>query len=326
VLLDFDGNGEQWEMKWYLDTGASNHMTDNTDIFSDYTRGVVGSVRFGDGSLVEIAGRGSILFESKDGGHRVVHDVYHIPSLQSSILNVGQLDENDSRIDIDDGVLHLWGRCSHELLAKVQRSPNRLYILPLRPMKPVCLAASYNDDKWRWHARFGHLDFHAPQKMGCHGMVRGLPSIEHVEHVCDAYLAGKQRRAPFPQAAKYRATKLLDLLHGDLCGPISLMTPGGKRYIMLIVDDMSGYMWAVLLTNNSDVEDVFRKLHAGIENEAGWKIKAFRIDREGSSPRIPSSSSTPSAVSSIISLRRTAHSKIAWWSAVISPCSPWCRA
>ena len=121
VLPDFDGDGEQQEMKWYLNTGASNHMTGNADIFSDYTHDVVGSVRFGDGSLVEIAGRGSILFESKDGGHWEVHDVYHIPRLWSSILSVGQLDENGSRIDIDDSVLRLWDRHSHELLAKVQR-------------------------------------------------------------------------------------------------------------------------------------------------------------------------------------------------------------
>jgi hypothetical protein len=161
VLPDFDGDDEQWEMKWYLNIGVSNHMTGNTDIFSDYTRDVVGSVRFGDGSLVEIVGRGSILFELKDGGHMAVHDVYHIPRLRSSILSVGQLDENGSRIDIDDGVLRLWDRRNHELLAKVQHSLNRLYILPLWLTKLVCLAASYNDDEWRWHAQFGHLSFQA---------------------------------------------------------------------------------------------------------------------------------------------------------------------
>jgi transposase InsO family protein len=59
------------------------------------------------------------------------------------------------------------------------------------------------------------------------------------------------------------------------------VTPGGKRYIMLVVDDMSRYMWVVVLTNKSDAEDAFRKLRVGIENEAGWKIKAFRTDRGG---------------------------------------------
>lgn len=83
-------------------------------------------------------------------------------------------------------------------MAKVRRTANRLYILPLKPTRPVCLATSYNDDEWRWHARFGHLGFQALQKMSSSGMVHGLPSIEHVEHVCDACLAGKQCRASFP--------------------------------------------------------------------------------------------------------------------------------
>jgi hypothetical protein len=188
VLPDFDINGEQREMKWYLDTGALNHMTGDADVFSDYNHDVVEFVRFGDGSLVEVIERGSILFESKDGGHRAIHDVYHILCLRSNILSVRQLDENRNRIDIDDGALRLWDHRSHELLAKIQRSPNRLYILPLRSTKPVYLVASYNDDEWCWHTRLGHLGFQALQKMWRAGMVRGLPSIEHDEHVYDMCL------------------------------------------------------------------------------------------------------------------------------------------
>lgn len=37
---------------WYLDTGATNHMTGRRDVFSelDTSIGIGGSVRFGDGS------------------------------------------------------------------------------------------------------------------------------------------------------------------------------------------------------------------------------------------------------------------------------------
>ena len=77
-------------------------------------------------------------------------------------------------------------------------------------------------------------------------MVHGLPPIKHQDHLCNACLIGKQRHAPFPDAMQYRAIEPLELLHRDLCGPISPPTPGGKGYILLIVDDMSRYMWAVL--------------------------------------------------------------------------------
>lgn len=39
----------------------------------------------------------------------------------------------------------------------------------------------------------------------------------------------------------------LKLMHADLCSAISLGTPGGKRYFMLLVNDYNCYMWAVML-------------------------------------------------------------------------------
>lgn len=94
-MADIDDGDNHGEMEWYLNTGSSNHMTGNADIFSELDRGVIGSVRFGDGSLVEIVRRSTILFDSKDSGHRAFCDVYHIPRLHDNILSIGQLDEND---------------------------------------------------------------------------------------------------------------------------------------------------------------------------------------------------------------------------------------
>ena len=79
VVADIDDGNDREELKWYLDTGALNHMTGDASIFSELNRGVISSVQFGDRSLVEIIGRGTILFESKDSGHHAFHDVYHIP-------------------------------------------------------------------------------------------------------------------------------------------------------------------------------------------------------------------------------------------------------
>ncbi|GJR08666.1 zinc finger, CCHC-type containing protein [Tanacetum coccineum] len=46
---------------WYLDNGACNHMTGTKSHFKDIDKSIIGRVRFGDGSYVEIKGRGSIL-------------------------------------------------------------------------------------------------------------------------------------------------------------------------------------------------------------------------------------------------------------------------
>ena len=104
----------------------------------------------------------------------------------------------------------------------------------------MCLAARHTEEPWIWHAQFGHLSFDALGRL--EKMVRGLPHIKHGGELCDNCLAGKQRRLPFPKVAKYRAKDALELVHGDLCGPITSATNGGRRYFLLLMDDCSLYM------------------------------------------------------------------------------------
>jgi hypothetical protein len=80
-------------------------------------------------------------------------------------------------------------------------------------------------------------------------MVKGLPVLDQVDQVCNGCLIGKQKRAPFPNQARWRAKFALDLVHGDLCGLINPPTPSGNNYFLLLVDDMSRYMWIQLLSS-----------------------------------------------------------------------------
>ena len=265
---------------WFLDTGATNHMTGSVDAFAELDRSITGKVRFADGSVVEIHGRGTVVFADKGGDHRAFTDVYFIPALKSSVVSVGQLDEGWFDIGIRRGVLTVRDQ-QKRLLIEVTRSANRLYKLFFRPVHPVCLAVGHVSDAWRWHARLGHQHFDGLRKMARGNLVRGLPHIEHADELCDACLAGKQRRLPFPEKARYRAQKPLELVHGDLCGPITPATPGGRRYILLLVDDYSRFMWVLLLASKDEAERAIVKQQAAAEVECGHKLRVLRTDRGG---------------------------------------------
>jgi hypothetical protein len=68
-----------------------------------------------------------------------------------------------------------------------------------------------------------------------------------VDQLYEACLADKQRRTTFPDQTQWRAERALELVHGDLCGPVTLVTPSGNTYFLLLVDDRSRYMWLTLL-------------------------------------------------------------------------------
>lgn len=61
--------------------------------------------------------------------------------------------------------MRVWDE-QRRLLAKILRTPGRLYELDITLTRPVCLTARAGDNAWRWHARFGHVNFTALHKMG----------------------------------------------------------------------------------------------------------------------------------------------------------------
>jgi hypothetical protein len=120
---------------WYLDTGVSNHMSGRRDAFSELDTGMTGTVKFDDGSSVQICGIDTIVFTYRNGEHRTLTEVYFIPPLQSNIISLDQLDAIDYEIHIHKGFLRMWDP-NQKLLAHVERSQGRLYVLHLELSQP----------------------------------------------------------------------------------------------------------------------------------------------------------------------------------------------
>lgn len=234
---------------WVLDTGASNHMTGTKSTLSHLDESVSGSVRFGDGSTVEICGLGSVVVQGKHNQHKVLTSFYYIPKLKSNIVSLGQLEEAGCDIRLFNGKLSVLDP-ERNLLISAPRTGNRLYTLKLDVVSPVCSLTMHDDVAWKWHARFGHLNFSALRDMGRLKLVEGMPLVDRVEPVCDECVLVKQHHTPFPKESSFRAKEGLELCHAYLCGQVRPQTFGGKSYFLLVVADYNRYMWVELLRTN----------------------------------------------------------------------------
>ena len=78
--------------------------------------------------------------------------------------------------------------------------------------------------------------------------------------VCGPCQLGKQTKAKHPVTQTSDTSRPLELLHLDLMGPARTESLGGKRYIMVVVDDFTRYTWVILLQSKSDALEHIKAL------------------------------------------------------------------
>lgn len=164
---------------------------------------------------------------------------------------------------------------------KEVRSKNRLYKVRMGIKESMCLISTTASESNRWHARLGHVNFGTMKSMVQRELVLGMPHIDVEREICSSCLLGKQTRYVFPQTTTYRSSKKLELIYGDLCGPITPSTIGGNRYIFVFIGDYSRYMLTILLKEKSEVFEKFKRFKKLVEQDTMTSINTFRIDRGG---------------------------------------------
>jgi hypothetical protein len=67
-------------------------------------------------------------------------------------------------------------------------------------------------------------------------------------------------------------------MHRDLCGPVTPATPGERRYFLLLIDDLSRYMWVVVLGSKGEAANGIRRAQATAEAKYDHKLHVLRTD------------------------------------------------
>ena len=101
-------SGSPIDDMWYLDIGASSHMTSMKTFYQSLDESHKGVVRFGDGSSIRYEGKGEEHVNCTNGDRMIFENIFYIPKLKTSILSLGKIDSQGCDIRLRDGFLTLY--------------------------------------------------------------------------------------------------------------------------------------------------------------------------------------------------------------------------
>ncbi|XP_055814431.1 uncharacterized protein LOC129884091 [Solanum dulcamara] len=84
---------------WLIDSGCTNHMTHDEEIFRELDRHVVSKVKIGNGDYLPAKGKGTIAIESYSGT-KLISNVLFV--LDRNLLSMGQILENGFKLNFGD--------------------------------------------------------------------------------------------------------------------------------------------------------------------------------------------------------------------------------
>ncbi|KAL3686396.1 hypothetical protein R1sor_008970 [Riccia sorocarpa] len=274
---------------WYVDSGASTHVTGNSNQLQNFQKVTTGStVRSAGGQKHAIEGKGTASIQNSTGIKRF-DNVYYVPGLTKSLLSVGSLTDDDHIAIFDrDKCLIVSKHNPQQLVASATREKKGgLYRLDLQPqveefsVNLAQITPTALENARLWHKRLGHLSFSAVHHLSAKQLGKGLPYIPHIEELCASCQYGKQSREAYPSQSSSRAAAILDVVHSDIGGPLSFTSMGGGRYFITFTDDFSRRTWLYILKSKGEAFSMFARFKALVEKQTGRFIKTLRTDRGG---------------------------------------------
>ena len=261
-----------------MDSGTTNHLCNSRSLFSTWEKCTkLTPVELGNNSKLGIFGIGSVEVSVGNDSSLLLEDVLFVPGINRNLISVFCLCESGYNVLFTD-LLCTISKDGRDICS-INSSQNLWSFGQNVPISQVSYAATSD----LWHLKFNHLNERDLRKMVTKQMVKGLdvkPGGAQFQKNCVGCALGKQHREELVALVDKPATERLDLVHSDLCGPLS-RSINGFKYILTFIDDSSRMSWVYLLRKKSETFSHFKVWHAAVERQSGRKLKALRTDKGG---------------------------------------------
>jgi hypothetical protein len=148
-----------------------------------------------------------------------------------------------------------------------------------KPQSPPLLAFSTTKTTCTtWHSRLGHPAFPILKHILTSSHLESSSSITS-DFSCNACLCNKSHKLPFSNSSLI-STHPLQIVFSDVwMSPI--LSSDGFKYYVIFVDHFTKYVWFYPLKRKSDVDEVFTRYKAIVENYFQHRIITLYTDNGG---------------------------------------------
>lgn len=274
----FSATSEECKKSWYIDSGASMHMCSNKELMYNVREPSVKTITVANREPLPVKGTGEISVKISQGGEIQLRNVLYVPGLAANLISVSTITKSGYRVTFNEKGCNV-SDVNGKIICSATLS-NKLYALDMHPKEEIAHLASdkvKSSDISLWHLRMAHLNVSDLQKLP--NCVKGVTLEPHGQKVmqCAACQEGKQARLPFKNVGS-RATRPLELIHSDMCGPMESTSYGGKRYFISFIDDHTRMVHVYFTKDKLSIFDIFKDYKNKVENQLDCKIKTIRTD------------------------------------------------
>jgi hypothetical protein len=143
----------------------------------------------------------------------------------------------------------------------------------------------YKQQLLLWHQRLGHASISKMKLMKDKNeeINNIFNNIEVTKLECEICCKSKQTRKPFNKSRKKKpeSSKIGELIHSDIVGPLKEDSFGGYKYIVTFIDDSTRYSKIYLLKKRDELLEKFKEYRSLVRTQANKKILKIRNDKGG---------------------------------------------
>src|SRR4051812_17741618 len=266
--------GSDSPLLWVVDSGASDHIACNKGLFREFRkiRGGEKKLYVGNGQLVDVLGMGTCEVDFGSGHILALTNVLYAPEIVHNLMSIRKLTECGNKVHFEGTNVIVKCNCGFNFSGFVNEN---LYVLSDSVSVPVLLNNDIASESMKWHSRLGHIGQDRLSRLVKSGLTGSLTEV--TLPTCESCLAGKATRKSFGKAR--RASAPLDLIHSDICGPMSARNRTNAPYFITFIDDYSRYGYIYLIAHKSEALKCFEAYLNEVENKLERKVKTLRTDR-----------------------------------------------